>query len=158
MSRRSGIRWVCATVAPWALGVGVLVSFTAVASNDPQSGISGAALVPAGEAIGTGAMVPPSTAPWATSPRLPGPSVRVEIKTTLPAQTPASGIDYDRLAKLNVAGGNVHTIVLNAAFAAANAGTPVTMPLLLDAARIELRKLEKPINESELRWTEELAS
>jgi hypothetical protein len=81
MSRRSGIRWICAAVAPWALGIGVLVSFTAVASNDPQSGISGAALVPAGEAFGTGALVPPSTAPWATSPRLPGP-VRLDIKTT----------------------------------------------------------------------------
>ena len=28
------MRWVCATVAPWALGGGMLVSFTAVASND----------------------------------------------------------------------------------------------------------------------------
>jgi len=28
------MRWICATVAPWALGGGMLVSFTAVASND----------------------------------------------------------------------------------------------------------------------------
>ncbi len=28
------MRWICATVAPWALGAGMLVSFTAVASND----------------------------------------------------------------------------------------------------------------------------
>ena len=82
MSRRSGIRWICAAVAPWALGIGLLVSFTAVASNDPQSGISGAALVPAGELTGTGALVPPSAAPWATSPRLPELAVRPEIKNT----------------------------------------------------------------------------
>lgn len=34
-------RWVCATVAPWVIAAGVLVSFTAVASNDPKAGISG---------------------------------------------------------------------------------------------------------------------
>jgi hypothetical protein len=38
----SGLNWVCATVAPWALAAGMLVSFTAVASNDPQAGISAA--------------------------------------------------------------------------------------------------------------------
>ena len=36
--RRSWMRWLCATVAPWALGAGLLVSFTAVAGNDPLSG------------------------------------------------------------------------------------------------------------------------
>jgi hypothetical protein len=30
----------------------------------------------------------------------------------------------------------------------------ITMPLLLDAARSEFRKLEKPINEAEFRWLE----
>jgi spore germination cell wall hydrolase CwlJ-like protein len=69
--RRSGIRWICATVAPWALGVGVLVSFTAVASNDPHSGISGAALVQPGNPGGMGALIPPSAAPPAASLRLP---------------------------------------------------------------------------------------
>lgn len=34
-------RWVCATVAPWGIAAGILVSFTAVASNDPKAGISG---------------------------------------------------------------------------------------------------------------------
>lgn len=42
MGRLSNLRWVCATVAPWALAVGMLVSFTAVASNDPQAGASAA--------------------------------------------------------------------------------------------------------------------
>ena len=69
--RRSGMRWVCATVAPWALGVGLLVSFTAVASNDPQTGISAAAIMPGGE-LSTDALVPPSTLLAASGPRLPG--------------------------------------------------------------------------------------
>jgi hypothetical protein len=41
-ARWSGLGWICATVAPWALAAGLLVSFTAVASNDPQAGISAA--------------------------------------------------------------------------------------------------------------------
>jgi spore germination cell wall hydrolase CwlJ-like protein len=35
-----GMRWVCATVAPWALSGGLLVSFTAVAGNDFSAGYS----------------------------------------------------------------------------------------------------------------------
>ncbi|NNM72228.1 cell wall hydrolase [Enterovirga aerilata] len=40
MGRHSNLRWACATVVPWALAAGLLVSFTAVASNDPKAGIS----------------------------------------------------------------------------------------------------------------------
>ena len=29
----------------------------------------------------------------------------------------------------------------------------MTMPLVLDAARAEFRKLERPINEADFRWT-----
>ncbi|WP_112663229.1 cell wall hydrolase [Microvirga flavescens] len=36
------MRWIVATVAPWALAAGLLVSFTASASNDARSGISAA--------------------------------------------------------------------------------------------------------------------
>ncbi len=35
---------------------------------------------------------------------------------------------------------------------AAQTGDPVTMHLILDAARIEFRKLERPINEADFRW------
>ncbi|MEN3930221.1 cell wall hydrolase [Microvirga sp. W0021] len=38
--RRSRMKWVCAVTAPWALSVGLLVSFTAEAGNTPQSGLS----------------------------------------------------------------------------------------------------------------------
>ncbi len=46
---------------------------------------------------------------------------------------------------------------MNAAFLAASAGTPVTMPLLLAAARTECRKLKLPINEHDFAWQEPAA-
>jgi predicted nucleic acid-binding protein len=69
----------------------------------------------------------------------------------LPAQVPAGALDFDRLARLTVTGGNISSIALNAAFAAAQSGHPVTMPAILSAARTELRKLAKPFNEAEFR-------
>jgi spore germination cell wall hydrolase CwlJ-like protein len=57
---RRGVRWVCATVAPWALGAGLLVSFTAVARNDSQTSFSAAALVPAGQLAAPSVLVPSS--------------------------------------------------------------------------------------------------
>ena len=36
--RRSRLRWICATAAPWALAGGLVISFTAAAGNDPQAG------------------------------------------------------------------------------------------------------------------------
>ncbi len=69
-----------------------------------------------------------------------------------PAQTPVNGLDYERLARLNVSGGNIHSIALNAAFLAAGNGGKVTMPIVLNAARAEFRKLGKPINEADFVW------
>ena len=70
-----------------------------------------------------------------------------------PRQTPLAGLDFDRLARLTVPGGNIHNIALNAAFLAAQAKTPVTMQILFDAARNEFRKLDRPINETDFRLT-----
>jgi hypothetical protein len=68
--------------------------------------------------------------------------------------TPLAALDYDRLARLNLTGGNIQNIALNAAFLAAHAGTSVTMPLILEAVRTEFRKLDRPLNENDFRWTE----
>ncbi|HXQ70222.1 MAG TPA: ATP-binding protein [Pyrinomonadaceae bacterium] len=70
-----------------------------------------------------------------------------------PLAVPTDGLDFDRLARFNLAGGHIHSIALNAAFLAAQAGTAVTMPLVLSAARAEFRKLERPINEADFRWS-----
>ena len=88
----------------------------------------------------------------------PGPAERKAMWTkAFPPETKTATLDFDRLAKINVTGGNIAVIALNAAFEAAHAGTPVTMPIILNAARIEFRKLGRPVNESDLRWQEAAA-
>lgn len=68
-----------------------------------------------------------------------------------PTETVRDSVDYERLARLSLTGGSIQNIAINAAFLAAGAGSPVTMPLILEAARTEFRKLDKPINEAEFR-------
>jgi len=55
---------------------------------------------------------------------------------------------------LNLTGGSIHSAALNAAFLAAQAGTPVTMGLVLTAARSEFLKMERPVNENDFCWVE----
>jgi hypothetical protein len=64
---------------------------------------------------------------------------------------PKEELDYDRMARFSLTGGNIHGIALNAAFLAAQANTPVTMPLVLAATRMEFRKLDRTLNESDFR-------
>ena len=55
---------------------------------------------------------------------------------------------------LNVAGGNIRNIALNAAFLAADADEPVRMAHLLRAARAEYAKLERPLSDADIGgWT-----
>lgn len=68
-----------------------------------------------------------------------------------PPQTPTVDLDLRHLARFNLSGGNIASIALNAAFLAAAEGAPVAMAHVLDAARTELRKLERPINEADFR-------
>jgi hypothetical protein len=87
--------------------------------------------------------------------RFPFPGVperKAMWQRAFPPDVPRAALDYDRLARLNITGGHIHNIALNAAFLAASAGTPVTMPMILDAARSEFRKIERPINEADFRW------
>ncbi len=73
---------------------------------------------------------------------------------TFPSATPTAGLVFERLARLNMTGGSIHNTALKAAFMAAQAGTSVTMPLILAAARAEFRKNDKPVNEADFRWQE----
>ena len=83
----------------------------------------------------------------------PGQAERAAIwRRVFPPRTPVANLDYARLARLNLTGGSIHNVALNAAFLASHAGSPVTMPHVLEAARVEFRKLEKPINEADFRW------
>lgn len=68
-----------------------------------------------------------------------------------PRQTPTAGLDAGLLARLNVSGGNIRNIALNAAFLAADAGEPVEMKHILQAAKSEYAKLERPLTDAEVR-------
>lgn len=72
-------------------------------------------------------------------------------RTIFPAGVPRAGLDYARLARLDVAGGTIRNIALSAAFLAAEAGTPVGMGELLAAARLEAAKRDTPYSEVETR-------
>ena len=59
--------------------------------------------------------------------------------------------------RLTATGGMIHNIALNAAFLAVRDAAPVTMPLVLAAARAEFRKLELPVAEADFAWHPEVA-
>ena len=76
---------------------------------------------------------------------------RTEIwRRIFPAALPREELKLDQLARLHVSGGNIRNIAMNAAFLAAEDGTPMSMTHLARAARTEHSKLEKPINEVEI--------
>ncbi|HUP43080.1 MAG TPA: AAA family ATPase [Thermoanaerobaculia bacterium] len=78
--------------------------------------------------------------------------LRAEIwRRVFPAETPTEGLDPERLARLNVPGGNIRNIALGAAFLAADEGAPVGMGHLLRAARTEYAKIEKSLSDAEVR-------
>ena len=80
----------------------------------------------------------------------PDAAQRAEIwRRIFPSGTPTEGIEVAKLSRLNVAGGNIRNVAINAAFLAAAAREPVRMSHLLRAARTEYAKLEKPLTESE---------
>jgi hypothetical protein len=72
-------------------------------------------------------------------------------RRVFPVETPISGLEPKKLSQLNVAGGNIRNIALNAAFLAAHADAPVRMSHLADAARLEAQKMERPLSDAELR-------
>ncbi|PZV15307.1 MAG: ATPase [Pseudanabaena sp.] len=77
---------------------------------------------------------------------------RAEIwRRAFPKKTPTLELDYLKLGKLSVAGGNIRNIALNSAFIAADHNEPVQMKHILQAAKIEYIKLEKPMMDAEIK-------
>ncbi len=66
-----------------------------------------------------------------------------------PRSTPTRGLELQKLAQLNVPGGNIRNIALNSAFLAANENSDVCMSHIFRAARSEYAKIEKTLTESE---------
>jgi hypothetical protein len=74
-------------------------------------------------------------------------------QTIFPTDTPTHNLDYDKLAQLEVSGGNIRNIALGAAFIAAassDADTGVNMQHLLQSAQEEIRKLKRLPRSGEL--------
>jgi hypothetical protein len=82
----------------------------------------------------------------------PDAAQRADIwRRVFPAQAPTEGLDFDKLAKLSIAGGNIRNIALNAAFIAADAGEAVQMKHVLRSAKSEYVKLERPLTDTEVK-------
>ncbi len=82
----------------------------------------------------------------------PGVKERKQMwEKVFPPQTPTEELDWQRLAQFNLTGASIHNIALNAAFLAAREQKKVTMELILQAARTEYKKVERPINEADFR-------
>ena len=81
----------------------------------------------------------------------PDENLRRDIwRRIFPQETPLDGLDFTKLSRLNVAGGNIRSIALNAAFLAADENSPVRMDHILQAAKDEYSKLEKPLTDAEI--------
>ena len=83
----------------------------------------------------------------------PGAAERKQIwQIVFPPEAPTRDLDFERLARLPLTGGNIHNIALNAAFLAAQTKEQaVTMDLVLEAANRELQRLNRPVNAADLR-------
>ncbi len=75
-------------------------------------------------------------------------------RRVIPREAPAHGLEPARLAQLNMPGGNIHNIALNAAFLAAAQGKPIGMAHMRQAANLEAGKVERPIAALETRGWE----
>ena len=70
-------------------------------------------------------------------------------RSIFPAATPVDRLGWAKLARLQVAGGSIRNIALNAAFLAAQSQEPVGMIHLLEAAHAEAGKRERPLSDAE---------
>ena len=71
-----------------------------------------------------------------------------------PEAMPRESLDLAKLARLNLAGGHIRNIALNAAFLAADRGEPLRMHHLRNAAESEYAKLERPLPRADVGdWT-----
>ncbi|MEV6693815.1 ATP-binding protein [Micromonospora sp. NPDC051196] len=81
----------------------------------------------------------------------PDPAARARIwQRMFGPKVPTTGLDWRLLGRLQLAGGNIRTIALGAAFLAAAANEPVGMAHVLAATRREYAKLDKTLTDTEI--------
>ena len=86
--------------------------------------------------------------------QFPFPDAEQRIKiwqNIFPAGMEKDQLDFQKLARLNIAGGNIRNIALNAAFMAAGSGKALNMDHLLSSTKREYAKLERTLTDSETR-------
>ncbi|MER8400431.1 ATP-binding protein [Mesorhizobium sp. M1348] len=82
----------------------------------------------------------------------PGVAERAGIwQRVFPDETPTERLDFERLARLALSGGNIQSVAMNTAFRAVAENRKVSMELILACARAELVKLDMPVNEADFR-------
>jgi SpoVK/Ycf46/Vps4 family AAA+-type ATPase len=74
---------------------------------------------------------------------------RLIWQKVFPPQAPRASLDLEALSNLEISGGNIRNIALNAAFLAAGEGTAIRMEHVLHAARREYAKIDKLLTEAE---------
>jgi SpoVK/Ycf46/Vps4 family AAA+-type ATPase len=74
---------------------------------------------------------------------------RLIWQKAFPTEMPRATLDFDALARLDIAGGNIAVIAINAAFLAAADATPLDMRHIARAARAEYHKLDRELR---LNW------
>lgn len=80
----------------------------------------------------------------------PDEKARTEIwRRIFPKSTPVGNLDYSKLARMNVTGGSIRNIALNACFLAAEQELPVEMEHIKEAAKAEYDKMERPLTRVE---------
>lgn len=78
----------------------------------------------------------------------PGPAERRQIFEMTLAKAPlASDIDFEQLAEVDLNGGSIQKVSQNAAFAAAQAGSSITMEMMNDAIRREMISMNRLVRD-----------
>ncbi|HKR62454.1 MAG TPA: ATP-binding protein, partial [Thermoanaerobaculia bacterium] len=78
----------------------------------------------------------------------PDQNMRLEIwRRIFPRGVPLDGIDFGRLSRMSLSGGNIRNVAMGAAFLAAASGRAVAMDHVMAAAQREHAKLERPLME-----------
>lgn len=74
----------------------------------------------------------------------PDAAMRAQIwQRALPGAAPTRALDFAQLGRLNVTGGSIRNIAMNAAFIAAGRGGPIDAGCIAAAAQAEFAKLER---------------
>ncbi|MGK7930714.1 MAG: ATP-binding protein [Microcystaceae cyanobacterium] len=78
----------------------------------------------------------------------PNREIRQQLwKKVFPPQAPVDDLDYNYLKLIQLTGGSIQNVAINASFLAAKNGNNITMNEVMSALKSEFMKLERPLNE-----------